>query len=136
MISLLRLYFFERFKGYGLFLLRLLIAARLIYGVQDNILSWDHMIQFEHFLAQHGVPFPLAGAVVSVYTQFICGVLILLGAFIRLASIPLIINFIAALLIAHRADTFVGSFQALTILVAAFVFLFEGPGKLSVDRAR
>ena len=122
-----------KFQGYGLLLLRLLIAARLIYGTQDNVFSWKQMLEFEHFLAERGVPFPLVGAVISVYVQFIGGILVLLGAFIRWASIPLIINFIAAILIAHRADTFVGMFQALTILVSSFVFLFEGPGKLSVD---
>ncbi|MCI0415347.1 DoxX family protein [bacterium] len=123
----------QKFQGYGLLLLRLLIAARLIYGVQDNIFSWERMVEFEHFLAKHGVPYPVLGAVVSVYVQFICGVLVLLGAFIRWASIPLIINFIAALFIAHRGDTLVGMFQALTILITGFVFLFEGAGKLSID---
>ena len=123
----------QKFQGYGLFLLRLLIAARLIYGVQDNVFSWKHMLEFEHFLAERGVPFPLFGAILSVYVQFTCGILVLLGACIRWASILLIINFITALLIAHRGDTFVGMFQALTILVSGFVFLFEGAGKLSID---
>ena len=123
----------QKFQGYGLFLLRLLIAVRVIYGVQDNIFSWKQMLEFEHFLAGKGTPFPLVGAVLSVYVQFICGILVLLGAFIRWASIPLIINFIAAIFIAHRGDTFVGMFQALTILIAGFVFLFEGAGKLSID---
>ena len=126
----------EKYQGYGLFLFRLLIAARLIWGVQDNILSWGHMLEFEEFLAKLGVPFPLVGAVASVSTQFLCGISILLGLFIRWTSIPLIINFIVALLLAHRADTFVGMFQALTILVAGFVFLFEGPGRFALDNRR
>jgi putative oxidoreductase len=126
----------QKFQGYGLFLLRLLIAARLIYGVQDNVFSWKHMLEFEHFLAERGVPFPLVGAILSVYVQFICGILVLFGAFIRWASIPLILNFIAAILIAHRGDTFMGMFQALTILISGFVFLFEGAGKLSIDERR
>lgn len=125
---------FKQYRGYGLFLLRLLVAARLIYGVQDNILSWERMVEFERFLAERGTPFPMIGAVVSVYVQFICGILILLGAMIRLAAVPLIINFVVALLIAHRSDTFVAMYQALTMLVAGFVFLFEGAGKLSIDQ--
>ena len=123
----------EKLQGYGLFLFRILISARLIWGVQDNILSWDHMIEFEKFLAQHGTPMPLLGALLSVYTQFICGILILLGAFIRWASIPLILNFIAALLIAHRGDSFIGMFPALTMLAAGVLFLCEGAGKFSID---
>ena len=126
----------ERLRGYGLFLFRILIAARLIWGVQDNILSWDHMLEFEKFLAQRGTPMPLVGAVVSVYVQFLCGILILFGAFIRWASIPLILNFIAALIIAHRGDSFVGMFPALTMLAAGVLFLCEGPGRFSVDHYR
>jgi putative oxidoreductase len=125
----------QKFHGYGLLLFRLLIAARLIWGVQDNILSWDHMLEFEKFLAERGTPLPLFGAVLSVYVQFICGILILLGAFIRWASIPLILNFIAALIIAHRGDSFVGMFPALTMLAAGVLFLCEGPGKFALRTA-
>jgi putative oxidoreductase len=124
----------HKLQGYGLFIFRILIAARLIWGVQDNILNWGHMLEFEEFLAQRGTPFPLVGAVLSVGVQFLCGVLILLGAFIRWASIPLIVNFIAALIIAHRGDSFVGMFPALTMLAAGVLFLCEGPGKFALRR--
>ena len=124
----------SRSAGYGLLLFRLLISARLIYGVLDNILSWKQMVEFEHFLAARGVPFPLLGAILSVCVQFICGVLYLLGAACRLTGFLLIVNFVAALVIAHRGDTFVGMFQALTMLFAGILIFFDGPGKFSVDR--
>jgi putative oxidoreductase len=123
----------SRFNGYGMFLFRLLISARLIYGVQDNILSWKQMLEFEHFLAERGVPFPLAGAILSVYVQFLCGILYLFGAASRLTGSLLVINFIAALVIAHRGDTFVGMFQALTMLFAGLLIWLDGPGKFSID---
>jgi putative oxidoreductase len=123
----------SRYSGYGMFLFRLLISARLIYGVQDNILSWKQMIEFEHFLAARGVPFPLLGAILSVYVQFLCGVLYLLGAASRLTGLLLAVNFIAALVIAHRGDTFAGMFPALTMLFAGLLIYFDGPGKFSVD---
>ncbi|HSE43108.1 MAG TPA: DoxX family protein [Acidobacteriota bacterium] len=126
----------SRSAGYGMFLFRFLISVRLIYGVQDNILSWKQMIEFEHFLAERGVPFPLLGAITSVYVQFICGILYLLGAASRLTGVLLVVNFIAALLIAHRGDTFVGMFQALTMLFAGLLILLDGPGKFSVDARR
>jgi putative oxidoreductase len=122
--------------GYGMFLFRMLVSARLIYGVQDNILSWKQMVEFEHFLAARGVPLPLLGAIISVYLQFICGILYLLGAASRLTGLLLVVNFIAALLIAHRSDTFVGMFQALTMLFAGLLIFFDGPGKFSVDRGK
>ncbi len=91
------------------------------------------MKEFAAFLQQRNVPFPLFSAVLSAYAQFVCGIMILLGAWIRLAAIPFIINFVAAVIIAHLADTFRGMFPALIMIAAGFFFLFNGAGKLSID---
>ncbi|MBD0326889.1 MAG: DoxX family protein [Pyrinomonadaceae bacterium] len=133
--DLLAFAFFRKHREYAAIFIRLIIGAFLIWGVQDNILSYERMQEFERFLAARGVPLPLLAAHVSVYAQFICGVSVLLGAFVRLTSILLIINFIAALIIAHRNDTFAGMFPALVMLAAGFFFLFHGAGRPSVDAA-
>ena len=125
--------FFKKHSDYGAVFLRLLIGVFIIYGVQDNVFSYQHMKEFAAFLQQKNVPFPLFSAFLSAYTQFICGIMILLGAWIRLASIPFIINFIAAIIIAHLDDTFRGMFPSLMMIAAGFFFLFNGAGKLSVD---
>ncbi|HEX8175823.1 MAG TPA: DoxX family protein [Pyrinomonadaceae bacterium] len=123
----------DRYRDYSAVFIRLLVGPFIIWGVQDNILSWEQMLEFRDFLAERGVAFPLFAACLSVYTQFICGLSILLGAFVRLTSIPFIINFAAALLIAHRGDAFRAMFPALMMLAIGFFFLFHGAGKLSVD---
>lgn len=129
----LKFEFFKNHSDYGVIFLRLLIGVFIIYGVQDNVFSYEQMQEFAAFLGQKNVPFPLFSAFLSAYTQFICGVMILLGAWIRLASIPFIINFIAAIIIAHLDDTFRGMFPAIVMIAAGFFFLFNGAGKLSVD---
>lgn len=133
MARLPRFAFFKAREGYGAIFLRLLIGAFIIWGVQDNILSFAQMEEFAHFLAARGVPLPLFAAIVSVYGQLICGVSILFGAAVRLTSIPFIVNFVAALVIAHRGDTFRGMFPALMMVAAGLFFLFHGAGELSVD---
>ncbi|HWT01601.1 MAG TPA: DoxX family protein [Pyrinomonadaceae bacterium] len=125
--------FFKKHREFGAVFLRLVIGSFIIWGVQDNILSRERMLEFEGFLAAHGVPYPAFAARLSVYTQFICGVSILLGAFVRLTSIPFIINFVAAIIIAHRGDTFAGMFPPLVMIAAGLFFLFHGAGRLSVD---
>ena len=127
--------FFRRHSEYGVIFLRLIIGAFIIWGVQDNILSYAQMEEFAKFLGERGVPSPLFAAFLSAYTQMVCGISILFGAATRLLAIPFIINFIAAILIAHRGDTFRGMFPALMMLFAGFFFLFHGAGKLSVDEA-
>jgi putative oxidoreductase len=127
--------FFDSRKEYGVIFIRIIIAWRLIYGTVDNIFDWNRMLEFREFLHQFHVAFPLVAAVVSVYAQFICGILYLLGLFTRPAAIVMIINFLAALYIAHLNTGFLQTFDALMMLFASIFFLFHGPGKLSVDQS-
>ena len=91
------------------------------------------MIEFKVFLEQHNFVYPLAAAVISVYAQFICGMLCILGLFIRPAAIVMMLNLIVALLTVHLGTTFFDSFQALIMLFGPIFFLFNGAGKLSLD---
>ncbi len=125
--------YFEGRKEYGIVFLRLIIGWRLIDGTQDNIFSWERMIEFSNFLEQHHVAYPLMAANVSVYAQFICGILYMLGLFIRPAAIIMIFNFIVALIIVHIGTPFQESFDALMMLFGSIFFLFSGAGKISMD---
>ena len=131
--KLLRFSFLQRHRDYGALLLRLLVGIFIIHGVQDNILSWKQMKEFEHFLAGRGVPFPLFAAHLSVYAQFICGLSVLLGAFLRLTSLVFIINFICAIVIAHLGQSFRQMLPALMMMAAGVFFVFHGAGRPSVD---
>ena len=124
---------FERRKELTAFLLRVLLGARLVWGTQDNIFSGERMEEFAGFLAANGFPWPMPGAVLSAWVQFVCGLLLIVGAFTRWASALLVLNFIAALLIAHRSDTFEGMFPALVMLFGGLYFLAHGAGRPSVD---
>jgi len=129
----LRFDFFARYRDYAPIFLRLLIGIFIIHGVQDNILSSERMVEFEKFLAARGVPATAFAARLSVYAQFICGVSILLGAWIRLTSVVFIINFICAIVIAHLGHSFQLMFPALMMIAAGLFFLFNGAGRVSID---
>jgi putative oxidoreductase len=123
-------------KDIGLLLLRLFIGIRLVYGVADNVWNWQHMVAFEDFLRTHRFPLPLLSAIVSVYAQLACGLMILFGFYIRLAALIMIINFMVALLMVHRQDSFEAMTPALALLFANVLFLFYGAGKFSLSPAR
>jgi len=127
---------FERHKDWGIFILRLFIGIRLVYGVQDNVRSWQHMIQFKGFLQQFHFPFPIICAVVSVYVQLIAGIMIILGWRIRYAAILVIINFLIALLMVHRNDSPEAMTAPLAILFSAVLFLFQGAGRISIHNKK
>jgi putative oxidoreductase len=62
-----------------LMLLRVVTGAFLVYGTWDNVTSAERMQEFVGFLAQNGFPWPQHMAPLSVYAQFVCGVLLVLG---------------------------------------------------------
>jgi len=124
---------FEGRREYGLFFFRLIIGFHLVYGTADNVFSNARMLEFRDFLAANGTPFPLFGAYLSAYAQFICGILFLLGAFVRPAALVMIVNFIAALVIAHRTGGYPPAALALIMLFSSIGFLIHGAGKPSWD---
>ncbi len=128
--------FFDQYQVYGAIFIRLLLGFHLIYGVQDNVLSWDRMLEFEAFLAQHGFPLSLFCAVVSVYAQLICGLLFILGAFVRAAALVMIFNFIVALMMVHLGDVYPSLFPALAMLLGSAFLLFNGAGAWSFDNKK
>lgn len=134
--DLVRLEFFKKYSEYGPILLRLLIGAELIRGTQDNVFSYARMLEFAEFLTARGVPFPLFSAFLSAYAQFLCGILFILGLFTRPAGGVMVINFIAALLIAHIGQPYQANYPAFTMLAAAFFFMLHGPGRPALDRER
>ena len=125
---------FWKNKDVGILLLRLFIGVRLIYGVLDNVLHWERMIEFADFLRQFRFPFPLVSAIVSVYAQLIAGILILTGWKIRWAALVMVINFLVALIMVHRGQTLEQMTPALAILFSSLLFFFTGAGKYSLDK--
>ena len=121
-------------KDVGVLLLRAFVGLRLIYGVTDNVISWEHMKAFEGFLAANSFSLPLISAVLSVYAQLICGLMILIGFHIRIAAFIMVINFLIALVMVHRTDTVEGMTPALAMLFSSLLFLFYGAGKIAVGR--
>ena len=73
----------EKNKEAGILVLRLFTGIRLLYGVQDNILHWHHMKEFEAFLANYHFPVPLVSAIVSEFVQAAAGVLFIIGWQVR-----------------------------------------------------
>lgn len=121
--------------GIGILVLRIFIGGRLFYGVFDNVVSWDAMLEFAHFLEQFNFPLPELSAFISVYLQFITALFILVGFKIRMASILMITNFIIAILFVHikSNDNIENMTPALAMLFGCLTLLFTGAGKISLD---
>ena len=113
--------------------IRLTVGFHLIYGTQDNVFSWERMLEFRNFLETFGMPFPLMSAVVSVYAQFICGFLFILGWKQKLSAMVMIFNFLVAITLVHLNDPYPAIYPAISMLAGSLFIYLKGPGKISLD---
>jgi len=70
----------------------------------------------------------------SIFAEFFCSLLMILGLFSRLVAIPILINLGVAFFIAHNADFFDKGEHAALFIFGYFTILLVGPGRISVDR--
>lgn len=68
-----------------------------------------------------------------VFAEFFCSILIILGLFTRLATIPLIIVMSVVLIKVTHGDFFNDGQTPTLFLLAYITLLFVGPGRASVD---
>ncbi len=122
-------------RAIGILILRLFVGMRLVYGVVDNIVSWDHMMEFSKFLEQNNFLFPTVSAVLSVYIQAIGGLMLILGYKTRIAAFILVLNFIVALLMVHipASDSIEGMTPAMAMLFGSATLFFTGADTYSLD---
>lgn len=125
----------RRRPEWGALVLRLFVGLVLIWGTWDNVTSAARMAEFRDFLAANGFPAPLASAYLSAYTQFACGVLILVGALVRQAALVMVVNFVVAVGMVHVGLPFEANIAPLAMLAGAAALVFLGAGPVSVDAA-
>lgn len=125
--------YFERHREVGALVIRLFAGGTIVYMSQDNVFSWERMLEFRDFLAARGVLVPLFAACLSVYVQFACGILFLLGLFTRWAAIAMVVNFVAAIVIVHLDLPLQAAIPPGAMLACSLFLLFNGAGRLSLD---
>ena len=86
-----------------------------------------------------GIPAPEIQAPFAAGTEFVCGLLLLLGLFTRVATVPLMVTMIVAILTAKK-DELEGISSLFTFIEYLYILLLVhlavgGPGPLSLDRA-
>jgi putative oxidoreductase len=122
-----------RFTDLALLLLRWVTGAFLIYQSHDNIFSAERMLEFEKFLTQFGFAAPHLMAPLSVYAQFICAILFILGLLTRWAGLVTTFNFIVAVWMVHLPQPFVLWWPALVLVFLGILFATAGAGRYSID---
>ncbi|SHE70163.1 putative oxidoreductase [Mariniphaga anaerophila] len=93
-----------------------------------------------HLLSGEPITFPAVPGlgvtlsfVLTVFAEFLCSILVLLGLGTRLSAIPLAITMAVAAFYAHGSDPFASKEMALLYLTIFVVLALTGGGKYSVD---
>jgi len=117
------------------------LVGRLSVGLLFLSTGWGKVHSLakvtQFFISLH-IPMPALNAVVVAYSELICGSLLVLGLCTRLATIPLIVSMVVAILTAKWADIhnvfdLVGA-DEFTYLCVLIMLALIGPGKVSLDR--
>ena len=116
------------------------LLGRLAVGLLFMSTGWGkaHDIpKVTHFFETLGIPAPGVNAVVVASSELIGGSLLVVGLLTRLATVPLIVSMIVAILTAKLGDLhglfdLVG-FDEFTYLVVLVMIAIIGPGAVSLD---
>ena len=114
--------------------------ARFTIGVVFIESGWGKLHNLEKVIGYFqslGIPAAQYQAPFVATTELVAGALILIGLVTRLASIPLVVTMVIAILTAKREDihgwTDVFGISEFLYIVLLLWLLFSGPGKFSVD---
>lgn len=118
--------------GLALLILRIGFGGLMIPHGYDKLIHFaDYKDTFISFI---GMSMPLSLGL-NIFAEFFCAILVVMGLFTRLATIPLIISMLVALFMSQNGDI-TGKGQEATLFLLAFVTLtMTGGGKYSLDEA-
>jgi len=100
--------------------------------------KWSGIEDVGTWFASMGIPFPLFNAYMAASTEILGVVLLTLGLFTRVISLPLIIVMIVAIVTVHLGNGFSAGDNGFEIplyyMIFLFIFVSNGAGKFSLDR--
>jgi putative oxidoreductase len=124
-----------------------LTLIRLVLGVSMLVHGWEKLIPagglhrsdplagveaFNHYVVGLGLPYWLG--YVSVATEFLGGLLLLLGLLTRFIGLLVAVNMLVALVQVNRHHGYSGSEYTLALIAMALMLLAAGSGAMSLDR--
>lgn len=116
------------------------LLGRVTVGWLFAVAGWGkvhHLGDVTKYFVELGIPAPGLNAAVVGYSELICGALLLVGVLSRLATVPLMVSMVVALLTAKRAELHglsdLFAQVETTYLVILVAIAVHGPGVVSLD---
>jgi len=122
------------FQSASLLLARLVVA----YGFYEPAMSkWKDIDGIATWFGSMGIPFPTLNAYMAASTEVLGVVLLTLGLFTRLISVPLMVVMVVAITTVHLAHGYSAGDNGFEIplyyMLFLFIFTSHGAGNYSLD---
>jgi len=117
----------------GLLWLRLLMGAGIASHGYGKIFG-GYMMGFVEHVTGMGLPMPQLAAWMAALSEFVGGILIVLGFGTRVAALFVLGTMGVAAFIAHAEDPFKMKELALAYWTMAGTLILTGPGRISLDQ--
>jgi putative oxidoreductase len=115
----------------ALLLLRLGVGILIVKHGYDKIANFNTLqYKFMNFMHMGST----VSLILVIFSEFFCGILLILGLFTRFACVPLIVGMCVALFVVHNGDVFGKGETDALYLISFTTLLFAGPGRISFDR--
>ena len=130
--------FTKKILSQGQSLSLLLARLAVAYGFYEPAMQkWSDIKSVADWFGSIGIPFPTLNAYMAASTELIGVVLLTLGLFTRLISVPLMIIMVVAITTVHLANGFAAGDNGFEIplyyMLFLAIFASYGAGKFSLD---
>jgi putative oxidoreductase len=124
----------QNFQSLSLLLARLAMA----YGFYEPAMNkWKDIDGIATWFGTMGIPYPTINAYMAASTEALGVVLLTIGLFTRLISVPLMVVMMVAIMTVHLAHGFSAGANGFEIplyyMLFLFIFASHGAGRFSVD---
>jgi putative oxidoreductase len=119
-------------QPFGALLMRLALGISMAVHGYEKVIPHGALAHYAHYIVSLGIPYWLG--YVSAYTEFVGGILLIIGLLTRFAAALVAINMLVAFVFVGVHQGF-GIYNYILALAALGIMLtFYGAGSLSLDR--
>lgn len=114
------------------------LVLRLLFGGMFIFHGYPKLENYNEMLKMFGDPIGLGtevSLILTIFGEFVCGILIVLGLFTRLAVIPVLITMLVVFFVVHGPQAFMEKMLPFVYMVLCVVVFILGSGRYSLDAA-
>ena len=112
------------------------LILRLVFGGMFIYHGWPKLTGYSQMVEMFGDPIGIGNelsVILVIFSEFFCGLFILLGFLTRFSVIPVFITMLVAFFVAHGNDEFTVKMLPFVYLFLCVVVFILGSGRYSAD---